>query len=109
MHQHILLSVSGFVHEHQNLLIVLFIGIVAGILAQLIVGDRGLGMLFTLILGIAGGWLGDRLFKSYLNFTDSPFLNTIIRATAGAIILAFVVNLLLGFSKKDKDRTDWQA
>jgi uncharacterized membrane protein YeaQ/YmgE (transglycosylase-associated protein family) len=102
MHQLILFSFQGFVHDHRVLLFALLIGAVAGLLAQLIVPGRGFGMIVTIILGMAGGWLGSMLFKNYLSFTHSNLINTIICATAGAIILCVLINLIAGKDRRDK-------
>lgn len=102
MTPHILFSLSGAIHDWKGTLITIFIGAVAGLLAQLLTPGRGYGMLITIILGIVGGWLGNILFKNYLSFTANPLINQIICATAGAFILAILVNLLIGNDKKDK-------
>ena len=107
MHQLILFSFAQEIHDWRPLLITLFIGAVAGLLAQLLTPGRGFGMIITIILGIAGGWLGKILFKNYLSFTNSPLINTIICATAGAFILALLVNLVVG--NDNGDRTHYRA
>ena len=112
MQHYLLLSVDSFFHDNHNLLITLFIGAVAGLIAQLITPGRGFNLIITIIIGIAGGWLGGLLFKSYLNFTDSPLINAIICATAGALILCIAINLILGPKRKDDvdiDRSDYES
>jgi len=106
--QHLLLfSFADEFHDPKSLLITLFIGAVAGLLAQLLTPGRGYGMIITIILGIAGGWLGKILFKNYLSFTNNPLINTIICATAGAFILTLIVNLIVG--NDEGDRTSYRA
>lgn len=107
MHHLLLFSFAEEFHDWKSLLITLFIGAVAGMLAQLLTPGRGFGMIVTIILGIAGGWLGKILFKNYLAFTSNPLINTIICATAGAFILAIIVNLIIG--SDESDRTGWRA
>ena len=105
---HILLfSLSGFFAEHHGLVMSIIIGLVAGLLAQVLIPGRGLGYVFTAILGIVGGYLGNMLFKDYLSFTSSEVINEIICATAGAMILCIAIGLLAGKEKKDK--TAWKA
>lgn len=108
MHQLLLLfSFAEELHDWRALLITLFIGAVAGFLAQVLTPGRGFGMIITIILGIAGGWLGKILFRNLLNFTSNPLVNTIICATAGAFILTILVNLVVG--SENGDRTSWRA
>lgn len=107
MHQLLLFSFAEEIHDWKSLLITLFIGAVAGLLAQLLTPGRGFGMIITILLGIAGGWLGKILFKNFLSFTSNPLINTIICATAGAFILAIIVNLVVG--NDESDRTSWRA
>ncbi len=106
----LLFSFQGFIHDNMALLTVLFIGAIAGLIAQLITPGRGFGLLATIAIGIAGGWLGDKLFKDYLSFSSSSIVNAIIRSTAGALILCILINLIFGTkNKKIKDRTEWEA
>ncbi len=107
MHNLILFSFAEEIHDWRGLLITLFIGAVAGFLAQVITPGRGYGTIVTIIIGIVGGWIGKILFKNYLSFTSIPLINTIICATAGAFILALVVNLIIG--SDDGDRTSYRA
>jgi len=106
-----LLSVNSFIHDNHNLLITLFIGAVAGLIAQLITPGRGFNLIITIIIGIVGGWLGGMLFKNYLNFSHSTLVNDIICATAGALILCIAINLILGPKKGDfdRDRSDYES
>lgn len=106
--QHLLLfSLAAELRDWQGLLITLFIGAVAGFLAQVLTPGRGYGTIATIIIGIIGGWLGKILFKSFLSFTSNPLINTIICATAGAFILALLLNLIVGGD--DGDRTGYRA
>lgn len=100
------LLLAAFISK--ELLVTLGIGLVAGLLAQALTSGRGFGILISIILGIAGGWLGNMLFKSLMNFNvDIPYFNEILRAACGAIILVVIINMLTGKSRKDK--TKWRA
>ena len=111
MHNLLLFSLDHFINDNKGLLITLFIGAVAGLIAQLLTPGRGFNLLVTILIGVAGGWLGSLLFKSYLNFTDSALVNQIICATAGALILCIAINLILGKKKGDvdRDRSDYES
>ncbi len=103
----LLFSFANELHDWKGLLITIFIGAVAGFLAQVLTPGRGYGTIFTIIIGIIGGWLGKILFKDYLSFTDNALINTIICATAGAFILSLILNLIIG--NDEGDRTGWRA
>jgi len=107
MHYLLLFSIADELHDWRGLLITLFIGAVAGFLAQVLTPGRGYGTVATIIIGIIGGWIGKVVFKNYLSFTGNALINTIICATAGAFILALVLNLLIGGD--DGDKTGYRA
>ena len=77
-------------------LITLAIGAVAGWLAGLLVEGAGFGLLWNVIIGIAGafvaGWLFPRLG---LGLTlGGGIVGAIVWATLGAVVLLLVVNLI---------------
>jgi len=77
-------------------LITLAIGAVAGWLAGLLVEGAGFGLLWNIIIGIAGafvaGWLFPRLG---LRLTlGGGIVGAIIAATLGAVVLLLVANLI---------------
>jgi len=81
-----------------HLLMILFVGAVAGLLAGLIVQGEGYGLLVDIIIGIVGGWIGWKLFGTRLDiFHHHPIVNEIITATAGAVILSIIIRLLRGW------------
>jgi len=79
-----------------GLLITLAIGAVAGWLAGVLVEGAGFGLLWNVIIGIAGafiaGWLFPRLGLR-LTIAAGP-IGAIITAALGAIVLLLVVNLI---------------
>ncbi len=107
-----LYAINDFVSEHKELLITLVIGALSGYLAEFLVPGRGFGLIITLAIGIAGSFLGNWLFKDYLNFTHNPIIDEIIRSVAGAMILCIGLNLILGNKQgkkgKEKDVYDWE-
>ncbi len=77
-------------------LITLAIGAVAGWLAGLLVEGAGFGLLWNILIGIAGafvaGWLFPRLG---LGLTlGGGVVGAIVAATLGAVVLLLVVNLI---------------
>jgi len=112
MAHQLLYSLPTFISEHTDLFITIFIGAVAGYLAEFIVPGRGYGFLVTVIFGIVGGWLG-QMFFTFIHFnTDIPYLNELLRATLGAMILVIIFNLITRTrekkdGRKEKDVYEW--
>lgn len=100
-------QVQYYTVHWQALLLLIFVGAVAGLLAEFLVGSKGFHMIITIIIGIIGSWVGNILFRRYLSFTSNELINTIICATAGAMILVVILSLL--FRLRQKDRTDYKA
>lgn len=77
-------------------LITLIIGAIAGWLAGVIVEGGGFGLLWNIIIGIAGafiaGWLFPRLGLRLA--IAGGVIGAIVSAALGAIILLVVVNLI---------------
>ncbi len=100
-------QVQYYTVHWQALLILIFIGAVAGLLAEFLVGSKGFHMSITILIGIIGSWVGNILFRHYLAFTSNELINTIICATAGAMILVAILSLV--FRLRQRDRTDYKA
>ena len=77
-----------------GIIIVLVIGAVAGWLAGLIMKGKGMGFFINAILGIIGAFVGSYVFNLIGFSVDSGLFGVIITATAGAVILLFIVGLL---------------
>ena len=93
-------------HEHQSLIILIVIGMVAGLIAQMILPGRGFGFIATIIIGVAGALLGHKYIRSHLTFIDHAIFREIASATLGAMILCIIVNIARG--GKDRDKTHYQ-
>ncbi|HOD13310.1 MAG TPA: GlsB/YeaQ/YmgE family stress response membrane protein [Spirochaetota bacterium] len=77
-----------------SILVLLAIGLLAGWLAGLIMKGRGMGLLWNLIIGVAGSFLGGFLFGLFNISIISPLVTRIIAAVAGAIIILAIINLI---------------
>ena len=73
----------------------LLIGLVAGWIAGNLMKGRGLGLVGNLIVGVIGAFLGGLLFD-FLDIYAGGLIGAIITATAGAVVLLF----LMSFVKK---------
>jgi len=70
------------------------IGSIAGWLAGLIMKGRGMGFIINALVGIAGAFVGNYLFSLIGFHIDNGLIETIFTATAGAVVLLFIVGLL---------------
>lgn len=75
----------------QELVIFLAIGAVAGWLAGLLMRKGGFGLIGNMVVGILGAVVGGFLLDLLGLRIDSDIMGAIITATAGAIVLLFVV------------------
>lgn len=74
----------------------LIVGLVAGVLASLIVGGSGYGILGDIVVGIVGAFIGGWVFRAA--GWGAPFgglAGTIFVALIGAIILLVILHLAM--------------
>ena len=75
----------------------IIVGLVAGILASLVMGGSGYGLIGDIIIGIVGAFVGNWVFKQL--GTNSPFGGlggVIFVAFVGAVVLLFVLRIIRG-------------
>ena len=73
----------------------LVVGLVAGLLASLVMGGTGYGLIGDIIIGILGAFVGGWIFRSL--GTSSPIgglPGVILVAFIGAVFLLFILRLL---------------
>jgi uncharacterized membrane protein YeaQ/YmgE (transglycosylase-associated protein family) len=80
----------------ESLLVILFVGLVAGWLAGQIVRGTGFGIIGDIIIGIAGAFVASWLFPKLGINLGTGLLREIIDAAIGAIILLLIVRLIRG-------------
>ena len=78
----------------QSLLIILFIGLVAGWLAGQIVQGTGFGLIADIAIGIVGAFIGSWLLPHLGIHLGSGIVPAIIGATVGALVLLIVLRLV---------------
>ncbi len=99
--------VHGFVIQYQNILVTLFIGTAAGLVAQMILPGRGFGMIATITIGSIACVLGNKYLRHYHRYlTDIRVLNYFIIATICSMAVMLVINVFRG--GEDKDKTHWR-
>ncbi|MGH6736543.1 MAG: GlsB/YeaQ/YmgE family stress response membrane protein [Methyloceanibacter sp.] len=79
-----------------GVLVALIIGAIAGWLAGVIVEGAGFGLLWNIIIGIAGAFIAALLFPRLgLGLTlGGGIVGAIVTSTLGAVILLLIVNLI---------------
>ena len=78
----------------ESLIVILFVGLVAGWLAGKIVRGTGFGIIGDIIVGIAGAFIASWLFPRLGFHLGSGLVGEIIYSAIGAIILLLVVRLI---------------
>src|SRR5260370_1235548 len=80
----------------ESLLVILFVGLIAGWLAGQIVRGTGFGIIGDIVVGILGAFIGSWLLPQLGIHLGTGMISAIVNATIGAILLLFVVRLLRG-------------
>ena len=80
----------------ESLLVILFVGLIAGWLAGKIVRGTGFGVLGDIVVGIIGAFIGDWLLPRLGVHLGIGIVAAIFDATIGAILLLLVVRLVRG-------------
>jgi uncharacterized membrane protein YeaQ/YmgE (transglycosylase-associated protein family) len=80
--------------SNQGLLVVLFVGLVAGWLAGKIVRGAGFGLIGDIVIGVLGALIASLLFPKLGIHLGSGIVSEIVYSALGAIILLLVVGLV---------------
>lgn len=78
-----------------DILMWLVVGLVAGVLASLVMGGTGYGLIGDIVIGIAGAFVGGWLFLRL--GVSAPFggiAGVIFTAFIGAVVLLFLIRLI---------------
>ena len=82
--------------SNEGLLVILFVGLVAGWLAGKVVRGTGFGIIGDIVVGIAGALVASFLFPKLGIHIGTGLISEIIYSAIGAIILLLVVRLVRG-------------
>jgi uncharacterized membrane protein YeaQ/YmgE (transglycosylase-associated protein family) len=82
----------------ESLLVILFVGLVAGWLAGQLVQGTGFGIIGDLIVGILGAFVGSWLLPQLGIHLGAGVISAIVNATIGAILLLLIARLFRGGS-----------
>jgi uncharacterized membrane protein YeaQ/YmgE (transglycosylase-associated protein family) len=77
------------------------IGLVAGVLASLVMGGTGYGIIGDIVIGIVGAFVGGWLFRTLgISTPFSGMGGTIFVAFIGAVVLLFILRLIRGATRR---------
>jgi uncharacterized membrane protein YeaQ/YmgE (transglycosylase-associated protein family) len=80
--------------SNEGILVILFVGLIAGWLAGQIVRGTGFGLIGDILVGIAGALVASYLFPKLGIRIGSGLVSEIIYSAIGAILLLLVVRLV---------------
>jgi uncharacterized membrane protein YeaQ/YmgE (transglycosylase-associated protein family) len=82
--------------SNEGILVILFVGLIAGWLAGKIVRGTGFGIIGDILVGIAGAFISSLLFPKLGFHLGSGLVSEIIYSAIGAIVLLLIVRLVRG-------------
>jgi uncharacterized membrane protein YeaQ/YmgE (transglycosylase-associated protein family) len=82
--------------SNESLLVILFVGLIAGWLAGKIVQGTGFGLVGDIVIGIVGAFIGDWLLPRLAIHLGAGMTGAIINATIGAVVLLLIIRLVRG-------------
>ena len=82
------------VMSNEGILVILFVGLVAGWLAGKIVRGTGFGIIGDILVGIAGAFISSLLFPRLGFHLGGGLVSEIIYSAIGAIVLLLIVRLI---------------
>jgi uncharacterized membrane protein YeaQ/YmgE (transglycosylase-associated protein family) len=78
----------------ESIIIMLVVGAIAGWLAGLIVRGFGFGLIWNIIIGIVGAFIGVWLLTRLNIMPFAGFVGSIVNATIGAVVLLVIIGLV---------------
>ena len=78
----------------ESLIVILFVGLVAGWLAGKIVRGTGFGIIGDILVGIAGAFVASFLFPKLGIHIGTGLISEIIYSAIGAVVLLLIVRLI---------------
>jgi uncharacterized membrane protein YeaQ/YmgE (transglycosylase-associated protein family) len=85
---------EDIVVDVNSIIIMLIVGAIAGWLAGQIVRGFGFGLLWNIILGIVGAFIGVWLLRQLGFMPFSGFIGSIVNAVIGAVVLLVIVGFI---------------
>ena len=79
--------------SNESLLVILFVGIVAGWLAGKVVRGSGFGLIGDLLIGVVGAFIASLLFPRLGIRLGTGLISEIVFSALGAVILLLIIGL----------------
>ena len=80
--------------SNESILVILFVGLIAGWLAGQVVRGTGFGIIGDILVGIAGALVASYLFPKLGIHLGTGLVSEIIYSAIGAVVLLLIVRLL---------------
>ena len=77
-----------------SIIIMLIVGAIASWLAGLIVQGFGFGLIWNIVIGIVGAFIGVWLLRQLGVMPGSGFVGSIVNAVIGAVVLLVIVGFI---------------
>jgi uncharacterized membrane protein YeaQ/YmgE (transglycosylase-associated protein family) len=84
-----------------SMIIFLFVGLVSGWMASLLVEGRGLGLMMDLVLGIVGAFVGGALINVF-GLVSYGIWGTLATAVIGSVVLLLFSKIIFGASSSGR-------
>lgn len=82
--------------SNQSVLVIIFVGIVAGWLAGRVMQGGGFGLIGDLVIGLVGAFIGDWLLPRLGIHLGVGLVAAILNAFIGAVVLLLILRLING-------------
>jgi uncharacterized membrane protein YeaQ/YmgE (transglycosylase-associated protein family) len=83
------------VFRGESIIVILIVGAIAGWLAGKIVQGFGFGLIWNIVIGIIGAFIGSWLWGVlHLPVIANFWISAIVVSTVGAIVLLFIIGLV---------------
>jgi uncharacterized membrane protein YeaQ/YmgE (transglycosylase-associated protein family) len=82
--------------SNESLIVILFVGLVAGWLAGKIVRGTGFGIIGDIVVGVAGAFISSLLFPRLGFHIGTGIVSEIVYSLIGAVVLLLIVRLIRG-------------
>jgi uncharacterized membrane protein YeaQ/YmgE (transglycosylase-associated protein family) len=79
-----------------GIIVFLLVGLIAGYIANAVMGRQSRSLLMNLLLGVAGSFIGSLIFQIFGFYSTGGILPMFIVATIGAIVLLWLGRMLSG-------------
>lgn len=100
--------VAGLYFQNKEIIILIALGMACGVISQVILPGKGFGIIMTIVVGIAGCFIGKYFLVKYITFIDNKTMKIIVAGVAGTMVLSSAINVLRIGQPKHKDKTKWR-